>query len=311
MEKLPYHVVDVFSDAPLRGNPVMVVLVQAELDAAQMQAFAAWNGMPETVYLRRPAEAQDADAYQVRIFSPRTELAFAGHPSLGAAHVALACGLVSPPPFTPTQGAFSTFEGQESTLWQHSPGTSAQIKVLQHPSGNVELFVKTPTPGTVRPLTAGQASAVCQATGSAVECLVYRVSAGANWVVFKLGSAADLASLSPDMPTIEVLSAELGVSGVTVYAPTSAGERGQFEVRSFGPAIGVPEDAVCGGGNACVAALEHELSYAQSSGTPYLTQQGRFVGREGYVHLIGPVEDQRFWLGGTATTVMTGAVNFA
>jgi predicted PhzF superfamily epimerase YddE/YHI9 len=93
-----FYVVDVFSLEAYKGNPVMIVMNADDLDTARMQSFAAWNGMPETVYLRRTAPGDDCrqSEYTVRIFSPCAELGFAGHPSLGAAHIALEIGLVQP-----------------------------------------------------------------------------------------------------------------------------------------------------------------------------------------------------------------------
>lgn len=77
-----FYVVDVFSSADYRGNPVMIVVADGDLAIEQMQMFAAWNGMPETVNLRPSplAVAEYRSSYAARIFSPRAELAFAGHP---------------------------------------------------------------------------------------------------------------------------------------------------------------------------------------------------------------------------------------
>ena len=111
------------------------------------------------------------------------------------------------------------------------------------------------------------------------------------------------------MRAIEEMSLAAGVSGVTAYAPILDHTTERFEVRSFGPAIGVPEDAICGGGNACVAALETHLAESPAMVcTEYTARQGRFVGRDGRAQLIGPVEGGRYWVGGTTATVMQGLV---
>ena len=308
-----FHAVDVFSSACFRGNPVMIVAAEEDLAVEQMQAFAAWNGMPETVYLRpsAPAVADGRNSYAARIFSPRAELAFAGHPSLGAAHLAVETGLVRRPSFVGCNDEFGDGVGEMATLWQQSAIGAVQLNVLRLSAGGVKVFVRTPAPGKVVVLASDENRAVAAAIGLADAAESYRVGAGANWIVVKLDAPAGLATLMPDMPAIEVLSGTLGVSGITAYAPALDRTNARFEVRAFGPAIGVPEDAVCGGGNACVAMLHHHL-HGESVDAGYLayqTRQGRFVGRDGRVHIRGPVDDYRFWIGGTTRTMMSGKVS--
>ncbi|HNJ48862.1 MAG TPA: PhzF family phenazine biosynthesis isomerase, partial [Novosphingobium sp.] len=83
--------VDVFTAVPYRGNPVAVVLDGEGLSDAEMQAFANWTNLSETTFVL-PATEPGAD-YRVRIFTPKAELPFAGHPTLGTAHAVLEAGL--------------------------------------------------------------------------------------------------------------------------------------------------------------------------------------------------------------------------
>jgi trans-2,3-dihydro-3-hydroxyanthranilate isomerase len=84
-----YHVrrVDVFTERPLRGNPLVVVLDAEGLTATDMQAIAREMNLSETTFVWPPTRP-DADA-RVRIFAPARELGFAGHPTLGTALVPL------------------------------------------------------------------------------------------------------------------------------------------------------------------------------------------------------------------------------
>ena len=88
-----YLQLDVFADRPGAGNPLAVVLDADGLDDAAMQAIARWTRLPETTFVR-PARGIDAD-YGIRIFSPRREVPFAGHPSVGTAHAVLASGIAA------------------------------------------------------------------------------------------------------------------------------------------------------------------------------------------------------------------------
>ncbi len=81
MRARPFAQVDVFSDVPLRGNPVAVVFDADGLSTAAMQAFCDWTNLSEATFLL-PATVPAAE-YAVRRFSPGRELPFAGHPIAG------------------------------------------------------------------------------------------------------------------------------------------------------------------------------------------------------------------------------------
>ena len=87
-----YLQVDVFAPRAGAGNPLAVVYDAQGMEEAALQAFAAWTNLSETVFFLPPSDG-GAD-YAIRIFTPRMELPFAGHPSVGAAWAALDAGLV-------------------------------------------------------------------------------------------------------------------------------------------------------------------------------------------------------------------------
>lgn len=72
---------DVFTDVPLKGNPLAVVYDADDLSDEQMARFANWTNLSETTFLLKPTRPE-ADC-RVRIFTPTGELPFAGHPTLG------------------------------------------------------------------------------------------------------------------------------------------------------------------------------------------------------------------------------------
>lgn len=92
--KRNYKVVDVFTARPLLGNPVAVVLDAEGLDTAAMQGIARWTNLSETTFVLPPT-LSSAD-YRLRIFTPCSELPFAGHPTLGSAYAALEARRVKP-----------------------------------------------------------------------------------------------------------------------------------------------------------------------------------------------------------------------
>lgn len=116
---LPYEVVDVFSDAPFAGNPLAVVLDAEGLETAQLQAIAREFNLSETAFpMAAPAGVTSSAAasptqpggrraatYGLRIFTPTTELPFAGHPSVGSASVLHRLGRIAAGPNVQACGA--------------------------------------------------------------------------------------------------------------------------------------------------------------------------------------------------------------
>lgn len=285
--------VDVFTQQALRGNPVAVVIAEAAPPDATMLALAAWTGMPETVF----ATPGDVEAdYRVRIWSPRRELPFAGHPSIGTAHALLATGRVAPRAALPGR------------LVQASPFGQVTMRVDEGADGRI--WFRTP-PAEVAMLDALASREAVAALGiapvSADAVSVACVEAGARWLVVH-GEQPDLLDrLAPDLPAIEALSARHRVSGITVVTPALQARR-DIAVRSFGPAIGVNEDAACGGGNACAAALIAALRDWREDGANAVATQGRHVGRDATLYWRGPDPERRLEIGGHAVLVSQGTL---
>ena len=86
--ELNYHIVDVFTEIPLAGNPLAVVMNTCNLATERMQAIAREFNLSETTFVeRRDPAVELADGVRVRIFTTQEELNFAGHPTLGTASV--------------------------------------------------------------------------------------------------------------------------------------------------------------------------------------------------------------------------------
>ena len=100
---LEYHVVDVFTDTPYAGNPLAVVLGADDLSTRQLQSLAREFNLSETSFPM--AATSDEATYRLRIFTPGTELPFAGHPSVGAAWVMRSLDRIADGPIVQECGA--------------------------------------------------------------------------------------------------------------------------------------------------------------------------------------------------------------
>ena len=267
---LRFKQVDVFTAKPFLGNPVAVVIGAEDLDSAQMQRIAGWTNLSETTFLLKSSTAD----YRLRIFTPRQELPFAGHPTIGSAHAALESGFVS-----------------KKTKFVQECGAGL-IELSVEDDGRI--FLKGPRPKIQR-LDTTIPSVPLKSSSS-----ILKVDVGPIWVVGEVSDARALAALKPDMTALAEWSQSLGVTGTTVFAP-SGESASAIHVRSFAPAHAIPEDPVCGTGNLSVAAF-----VAKRFGGEYVARQGMQMGRDGRVTVR--VRDEGVYLGGHAVTCVDGTI---
>jgi PhzF family phenazine biosynthesis protein len=271
-----FRQVDVFTDKPFLGNPVAVVIGADGLDGQTMQRIACWTNLSETTFL---LESSRAD-YRLRIFTPRQELPFAGHPTIGAAHAALESGFIS----------------RKSRLKQECGAGLIELSV----EDDGRIFLRGPAAKAAR--VEKQIPSIPLAPASAV----MKVDVGPVWVVGEVTDAAALAALKPDMTALAEWSEALRVTGATVFAPSDDSLSG-IHVRSFAPAHGIPEDPVCGSGNLSVGVFLRENELLERFGNAYIARQGMQLGRDGRVSVR--VRQDFIEIGGHAVTCVEGMLN--
>lgn len=272
----PFKQVDVFTAVALKGNPVAVVLDAQGLSTAAMQAIANWTNLSETTFVT-PATDPEAD-YAVRIFTPKSELPFAGHPTLGTAHAVIEAGLVTP---------------ADGKIIQRCGVGLVEVRIAG--SG---LSFRLPSPAFE---TAPEPQKLSAALGDgAIKGAPQIVNVGPRWVIAQLVSAATVEQLAPDLAALAAYDRAHATTGLTVYAEKADGG---IVVRSFAPADGVPEDPVCGSGNGAVAAYRLQAGQL-ASGNSYTASQGRQVGRDGTVRVA--IEGDAIHVGGNCVTVVDG-----
>jgi PhzF family phenazine biosynthesis protein len=226
----------------------------------------------------------------LRIFTPKQELPFAGHPTLGSAHAVMESDFAAP---------------RGGKLRQECLAGLIELTVEDTESGK-RIFLQTPRAKVSR-LTENHhrrlASGLSAADDSSPSPL--RVDVGVVWLVANLGHAAKVAQLEPDLPTLLELSRETQAAGVTVFGRSDDGHSA-LHVRSFAPALGVPEDPVCGSGNASVAAFLIHTGMLSDVGSTYIAHQGMQVGREGQVAVR--IDGTSIQIGGYAVTCVDGSL---
>jgi PhzF family phenazine biosynthesis protein len=223
-----------------------------------------------------PPTAPGAD-YRVRIFTPASELPFAGHPTLGSAHA-----------------------------WAERTGSSADRLVQECAAGLVDLRRTDEgwafaAPPLVRsgPATDAEIARVAEGLGIGPWDVVAAewVDNGPGWLAVLLRDADAVLEIQPDLERMRIPTGVVG--------PHGAGGPADYEVRAFVPGLGVPEDPVTGSLNAGIALWF--LGSGRASGG-YTVRQGTRVGADGRV--VVTQEDDRVWIAGATRTVLDGTAAF-
>jgi PhzF family phenazine biosynthesis protein len=277
--RFDFKQLDVFSDVPLKGNPLAVVLGADGLGDEQMVAFANWTNLSETTFLLTPRHPE-AD-YRVRIFTTSTELPFAGHPTLGSCHAWLEAGGVP--------------KGRE-IVQECGVGL---VRIRRSERGLAFLAPPLLKSG---PLEADVLERVRSGLRLPAEAIVDAqwVDNGAGWLALMLKDRQQVLTLKPDYRQL----LDLAVGVIAPWDPAVDGAEAQFEVRGFIAGDGMPEDPATGSLNAGLAQWMLGKGLAPSS---YLVSQGLTMGRAGRIQVEQVGED--VWIGGAVVTCINGSLS--
>lgn len=291
MTQRRYVQLDVFADRPGAGNPLAVVLDAEGLDDATMQAIARWTRLPETTFLF-PAAAPDA-SYGIRMFSPRREVPFAGHPSVGSAHVALDAGLAAP---------------RDGLLVQEGIAGLLPLRVLGEGRRRT-IAVRTPRASVMEIASADDPRLRDVLRGLPLGVLPPALlDGGRRWWLVELRDEPSLRAATPDWNAIATLAQATGSMGVCVFA-RSDDPVYYLAVRAW---VGAPaqfEDAASGAANATLAAWLASQDALPSPDGHYRISQGREVGHDAIIELHVD-DDGEVWSGGRARTVVSGTIDW-
>lgn len=261
-------VVDAFTGQPFSGNPAAVCLLEGGREAAWMQRLAAEMNLSETAFLSR----REAGGWDLRWFTPKTEVDLCGHATLASAHV-LWRELGEP-------AAPLSFHTRSGVLSAERDGAAIALDFPADP----------PVPVSDREL---------------VETLTRALGIRPQWVgrsredvVAVLGEPTALRRLAPDMHAL----AALGGRGIMVSSLSDDPEY-DFLSRFFAPRVGVPEDPVTGSAHCCLGPY-----WGERLGKPRL-RAWQASARGGRLDVL--LQGARVRLVGEAVTVMGGRLHAA
>lgn len=264
--KLDYFLLDVFTTERLKGNPLAVVLKADHLSDAQMQAIAGEFNLSETAFITDAKSERHTAA--LRIFTPTTELPFAGHPTIGAA---VTLGIQ-------TRASAVRLEEQVGVV-------TCVLEQVDKRSG----FARFALPRLPAEMgTAPDKGALALALGldtEAIGCRPYEPAVMSAGVPFYLVPVRDAASLAAIRPQRGHWADTFALGHGQVYAFTATPDEPGHEMaaRMFAPGMGIAEDPATG---AAAAALVGLLSREAPDGQSVVRlRQGLEMGRPSHISI--------------------------
>lgn len=239
---LSFATVDVFTDRPFGGNPLAVVPDARGMTHAQMQALAAEFNLSETAFVLPPQNP--AHTAQVRIFTPRAELPFAGHPNIGTAFV-----------LATTDGADAARLAGDTMSFEEQAGLVA-VTLMREGATVTGARLAAPQGLAIgETICRKTVAAACSLAPDDIDTRVHEpciASCGVPLVFAAVVSRAALAAATPRNDVFAKDIAVLRAVGIHLYVPTPPAN---IEARMFAPHYGVAEDPATGAANVALAAL--------------------------------------------------------
>jgi PhzF family phenazine biosynthesis protein len=286
-----HYGVDVFSPRPGAGNALAVVVGAGSLDALAMQHIATWNNLAETTFLLPPT--QPGADYRVRIFTTRQEIAFAGHPTLGSAHVARLAGLAP---------------AGKAELVQECQGGLLAVRMEQAPDGEGAALHSVRVPRSralphdeTAVVLLDRALARVERGALAPAC----VEGGRRWWLAELSDEAAVRDMRPDRAAILALARHNDSLGLCVFARVAGNPDYEMVVRAFPLGVGITEDPASGAANGAIAAFLDERGALGELGKRFRVSQGREMRRDAELVLQVDAERQ-VWVGGRCRVLSHG-----
>jgi PhzF family phenazine biosynthesis protein len=285
-----HYGVDVFSPRPGAGNALAVIVGPTDLDTTQMQRIALWNNLAETTFLLPPTK-KGAD-YRLRIFTTHKEIAFAGHPTIGSAHVARVAGLIDP---------------AKAELVQECQAGLLCVRREDAADGSTMHSVRVPRSRALphdseATVLVDRALARVERGALAPAC----VEGGRRWWLAELADEATVRRMKPDRAAILALARHNDALGLCVFARVPAGRGYDLVVRAFPLGVGIVEDPASGAANGAIAAFLDERGALGTLGDRFRVSQGREMGRDAELVLRIDAERQA-WVGGRCRVLVDGA----
>jgi trans-2,3-dihydro-3-hydroxyanthranilate isomerase len=288
MPGLNFYILDVFSEKKYAGNQLAVFRDASAISGEEMQKIAREINFSETTFIL--SDVPDHGGFDVRIFTPKEEVPFAGHPTLGTAfviHHALLHGATDEVVLNLKVGQIPVTFGQDGYGW---------MKQVQPVFGQVH-----------RPADIADTISV-DSSDIDVRFPVQEVSTGLPFFIVPLKDLASLKKATVNKERYFNYIKNTEAKGILIFCPEPHEPHNHISVRVFVDYYGVPEDPATGSGNGCLAGYLVKYQYFGKGGIDIRSEQGYEIGRPSLLLLKAEQSGERIDIsvGGKSVIVAQG-----
>ena len=297
--QLSYMTVDVFTDRQFGGNPLAVVTNAQGLATEQMQSIAAEFNLAETAFVLPPRDP--SHTAEVRIFTPRAELPFAGHPNIGTAFVLARLGRT-----------YGRAVG-DPLMFEEKAGL---VRLERIRDGDAVTGARLSAPQILKrgeDVALDVVAAACAVAPGDIETANHHPCIASCGVGFVLAELKSRSSLAAAQPRAEAFAKHLPADQATgVHLYVRDGRDGvDIRARMFAPLYGVPEDPATGSGNCALAGLLASLHSERDLMLQLRIAQGIEMGRPSLLEATAEKSGGRITelrIGGRCVAMMRGVL---
>jgi len=290
LSKLTFYIVDVFAEEKYAGNQLAVFRGGASLSSAEMQRLAREMNYSETTFIL--SETEREGGFDVRIFTPMEEIPFAGHPTIGTAHI----------------------------IKKEIIQKKVEKVVLNLPVGQIPVTYPKGARGLswmkqIEPVFGQQFDPVLLANVLGLNPTeiddrfpVEEVSTGLPFTIVPLKNLSALQKARVRLDQFMPLVQDAWAKGILIFCPEAHSQTNHISVRVFVDYFGIPEDPATGSGNGCLAGYLVKHRYWGQPAIEVCCEQGFEIGRPSFLYLKADEQDGKIsiWVGGKAITVARG-----
>ena len=290
MNKLDFNIVDVFAEEKYAGNQLAVVRYGKGLTKPEMQKIAREINYSETTFII--TDKKRDDGYDVRIFTPKEEIPFAGHPTLGTAYV-IREEIIGKP--------------VEKVVLNLKVG---HIPVTSSPDNILWMRQNEPTFGQT--FETGKISDILGIDKDAIDSKspIETVSTGLPFIIVPLKNLETIRKCSVAREPYFELIKGTEAKSILVFSPETYSAENDLNVRVFVDYFGVPEDPATGSGNGCLAAYLLKHQYFKTQRLKVRVEQGYEIGRRSLLYLDAKTDGDsiRVSVGGRVVPIAKGTL---
>lgn len=292
MNKLTYYIVDVFAEEKYAGNQLAVFRGADAVSDIEMQKIAKEMNFSETTFIL--SESEREGGYDVRIFTPGEEVPFAGHPTLGTAHIIRNEILIDK----------TSISGITLNL------KAGQIPVNFEPGENSIYWMKQLKPEFGKQLSTDKLAQVLGLDPEDMDSRfpIEEVSTGLPHIIVPLRSLESLKRARVNRDRYFELIKDAWARPIMIFCPEPHLKENDISVRMFADCFGIPEDPATGSGNGCLAGYLVKHRYFGGDSVDIRSEQGYEIGRPSLLYLRAEERGGQIHVsvGGKAITIARG-----